>query len=288
MPKRPYQHRKSALASNLLPYLDAVAHLSRQKGGRERRLLKRLFRTRGQGGADAAVREATGREMLHALRRYAQGESLLKIAQDFHARGVGGVSEVSIFRAGQRFERWWGEGRAVEELDELLELLGEFDPYRGSLTRELVPTLHRSGGARSGLPPELRWRRWTLPEVWLFVRTGSLPPRVLYEVCGSEETKDWVSLTAQLAEGRAEAEDLKRWEGYQKKWQRRHRRAAGDPLAPRATREAVRKALLRGHHPHRWVSEEGLFRRPPGGHWVPEARPATDGGAAGEASAEVE
>jgi len=155
MGTRQNQPRKSALASKLLPYLAAVEAAAAQRETRERRVLHRLYRTRNQGEGEgeggAEPRQVTGAEMLYALRRYARGDGLRQIVEDFKERDIGGVSEVGIFRAGQRFERWWGEGRQVGELNELIGLLAEADPYRDSLTRELVPALEGVAGSRSGL-----------------------------------------------------------------------------------------------------------------------------------------
>jgi hypothetical protein len=271
MGTRKNQSRKSALANKLLPYLQAVEDAAGQRETRERRLRKRLYRTRGgvKSQADGEPRQVSGTEMLYALSRYAKGCGLANIVKDFKERGIGGVSEVAIFRAGQRFECWFGEGRQAEELDELIELLAKPDPYRGSITRNLVPTLERVAGTRSGLPPELRWQRWTLPEIWLFVRSGWLPPRVLCivrNVAGAGT--NWVSLTAKLVAGSAEMRDVVTWQKRQRTWQRRHVSAALPALAPNATREAVRKAILTGSRPHRWVEDAGLFKKAPGGRWV--------------------
>lgn len=272
MGTRQNQPRKSALASKLLPYLAAVEAAAAQRATRERRLPKRLYRTRNQGEGEggAEPRQVTGAEMLYALRRYARGDGLRQIVEDFKERDIGGVSEVGIFRAGQRFERWWGEGREVGDLNELIGLLAEPDPYRDSLTRELVPALEGVAGSRSGLPVELRWQRWTLPEIWLFVRSGHLPPRVLYAARhGNDPGVDWVRLTALLTKGGAEASALAAWQKLQRTWQRRHPSAARAALAPRATRESVRKALLKGSHPHRWVVEPGFFKKASVGRWTP-------------------
>lgn len=281
MKRRVQNRKKSAFASTLTGYLKKVDEAAKLPGGRKWRMPKRIYKTRtsrsaaaataGQceAGSEAGARRVTGREMIYALLCYAEGCPAEVIAKRFKKVGIDGVSEMAVFRAKQRFERWWwGKGRTVSEIEDLVRVVEPPDPYRHSLTRNLVPALRGVAGPNSRLAEDLQWQHWTLTEIWLFVRTGRIPPRVLCKaVPGADENGDWAGLTVQFIEGRAGAERTALWGRLMKQCGVE----AGEPLAPEATRESVRVAMCRGKYPHTWEKPERpqFFKTPSSGVWKP-------------------
>lgn len=250
---------------------------------RDRRLHRHVYTPRRPDSrSEAPYRKHTAGDVLLALERYAQAEAVVKIADDFAKHRITGLSHTRIERYADRLITWWegrGEAEGAASIDELLSVLSARRKAQDKLPTRLVPYLDAGAGAQSGLPRELQWQRWTLPEIWLFVITGTWPPRIANLTSQHSKSAQWVRKTARIARHHCggalddkTAGDLKAWEEALSKLRQQKLRPDGHgPLAEGVSREAVRVALSKGKHPHHWVEDSWCFSslKLRDGTWLP-------------------
>jgi hypothetical protein len=223
----------------------------------------------------ASGRPVTAEDVVYALLSLARGDTSTAIAEKFRAAKMTGLSRATLEKYAKR-----ALDADPRDIGDLLRICTPPGRYDRSLSRTLVDHLEvctkRSAAPRS----KARWRAWTLLEITFFVLTGKWPPRAVwtavedveYKKASKPKFKDWQDDTRALCyeSGAApSAENLQDWEELQALARDEELEFEGEPLAPDATREAVRVALNTGARPQKNTQEHrGLGASATRPNWV--------------------
>jgi hypothetical protein len=216
-------------------------------------------------------KQVTAEDVLYALLCFARGETSSSVANRFREARMKGLSRATL----ENYAKHVLEANP-EDLPALLRACTPPGRYDHTLSRTLVEHLEACSKVSDAPRSKAKWRTWTLLEITFFVRTGKWPPRAIWAALPKKRDlgtaphfRAWQEITRQICgetEEKPSAEllqDLEKLQAYARseKLNFEHK-----PLAPEATREAVRVALLAGARPQENTQDHSganpSFKRP--------------------------
>jgi hypothetical protein len=235
-------------------------------------------------------KQVTAEDVVYALLCFARGETSSSVANRFRKARMTGLSRATLENYAKRVLE-----ANPEDVPALLKACTPPGRYDHTLSRTLVERLEACTKTSAAPRSKARWRTWTLLEITFFVRTGKWPPRAVWEALprnpdlgdpptfrmwqdytreiGSEsgskrrtkpDAKPRAKRNSQRSAEETTKERAKEREKLLRHWGALQAYARSEkldlehkPLAPEATREAVRVALLSGARPQENVQERG-------------------------------
>jgi hypothetical protein len=202
-----------------------------------------------------AERQVTAEDVVYALLCFARGEKSSEIAERFRDARMSGLSRATLQNYANRLLE-----DAPDDVPALLRACTPPGRYDRKLSRILVEDLEACTKASVA-----SWRTWTLLEIMFFVRTGKWPPRAVWAALPDHNLKEpsflkWQDHTREICgeSGVKPGEDiLQDWEELQDSARSEKVDFEHKALAPDATREAVRVALLYGARPQENTQKHG-------------------------------